>query len=136
MIKKVIYGFMTIVLLLFSGLPVQSQPSGELRIGLPTLYDQTLHPIWETTYHKNYMEPMYDYLVGVDKDGKFDPKQGIATKWEMASNYLSWIMSWPTSMLLASVPPMDCLHWARRYPFGKWVKVLAPSGGNILGKNR
>jgi hypothetical protein len=80
------------------------------------------------------MKPMYDYLVGVDKDGKFDPKQGIATKWEMASNYLSWIMSWPTSIPLAFVPPTSSLHRARRYPFGKWVRVLAPSGGNILGK--
>lgn len=72
------------------GQPIQAQPSGELQIGLPTLYDQTLHPIWETVYRKQYMEPMYDYLVGVDKDGKLDPKQGIATRWEMAPNYLSW----------------------------------------------
>jgi hypothetical protein len=56
------------------------------------------------------MEPMYDYLVGVDKDGKFDPKQGIATKWEIASNYLSWIMFWPISMRLAFVPPMSFLQ--------------------------
>jgi peptide/nickel transport system substrate-binding protein len=70
--------------------PIQAQPSGELRIGLPTLYDQTFHPIWETVYRKQYIEPMYDYLVGVDKEGNLDPKQGIATKWEVASNNLSW----------------------------------------------
>jgi peptide/nickel transport system substrate-binding protein len=36
------------------------------------------------------MEPMYDYLVGVDQDGNFDPTQGVAYKWEMASDKLSW----------------------------------------------
>jgi len=69
---------------------IQAQPSGELRVGLPTLYDQTLHPIWETVYRKQYLEPMYDHLIGVDRDGKFDPKLGIAYKWEMAPNFLSW----------------------------------------------
>lgn len=69
---------------------IQAQPAGELKIGLPTLHDQTFHPVWETLYRKIYFEPMYDYIVGVDKDGKFDPKQSIAYKWETSPDLLSW----------------------------------------------
>jgi len=88
--KKLIYSLIVSVFILCGGPSVQAQPSGELRIGLPTLFDETFHPIWSTLYRKHYMEPMYDYIVGVDKNGKFDPKQSIAYKWETAPNLLSW----------------------------------------------
>ncbi|MFC1532451.1 ABC transporter substrate-binding protein [Thermodesulfobacteriota bacterium] len=68
----------------------QGSPSGELTIALPTLYDQTMHPNWATMYRKYYLEVMYDYIIGVDENGKFDPKQGIAYKWEVAPDNLSW----------------------------------------------
>lgn len=77
--------------MLLCGQSAQAQKATEeLRIGLSTLYDQTLHPIWGSTYRKSYLEPMYDFIIGVDKNGNFDPKQSIAYKWEVAPNLLSW----------------------------------------------
>ncbi|UCG63658.1 MAG: ABC transporter substrate-binding protein [Deltaproteobacteria bacterium] len=65
-----------------------SKPSGELRIGMPTLYTETLHPLWATNLRKFYYEPLYDYLVGLDTEMNLAP--GIAFKWEESSDHLSW----------------------------------------------
>ncbi|NNG01205.1 MAG: ABC transporter substrate-binding protein [Desulfobacteraceae bacterium] len=67
-----------------------NEPSGELKIGLPTLYDQTFHPIWGTLYRRQYMEPMYDYIIGVDADGKYVSEQSVAYKWERTDDLLTW----------------------------------------------
>lgn len=66
------------------------KPTGELKIGLPTLYDQTFHPIWGTLYRRQYMEPMYDYIIGVDENGKYDPAQSVAYKWEKSADSAKW----------------------------------------------
>jgi len=83
--------------LILAGAPlVQAQaqkPAGELKIALPTLYDQTFHPLWATAMRKQYFEPMYDYIIGVNKDGKFDPKHGVASKWEASPDLMSWTLT-------------------------------------------
>ena len=65
-----------------------SQPSGELKIGLPTLHSETFHPFRARNTRKIYYEPLYDYLVGLDVNMNLVP--GIATKWEEAPDKLSW----------------------------------------------
>lgn len=84
-------GLIVALAILVSSQPVlAAPPSGELRIGLSTLYDQTFHPIWGSTYRKSYLGPMYDFIIGIDKNGKFDPKQSLAYKWEVSKNLLKW----------------------------------------------
>ena len=92
---KKIQIFVLIGLILMFGLLLETsaqtpKPSRELRIALETLYDETLHPLWGTMYRKTYFEPLYDFLVGIDEKGDFDPKQSIAYKWSEAPNRLSW----------------------------------------------
>ena len=65
-------------------------PTGELRIGVPTLHMETFHPLWTTNFRKGYLEPMFDHLVGVDGEGKFLPEESIAYKWEEATDRMSW----------------------------------------------
>lgn len=81
---------MAIMVLSLNLVVAAEEPNGELKIGLYTLYDQTLHPLWGSAYRKIYMEPLYDHLIGVDKDGNFDPTQGLAYKWEQSSDMLTW----------------------------------------------
>jgi peptide/nickel transport system substrate-binding protein len=64
------------------------KPTGELRIGVPTLHTETFHPLWATNLRKFYYEVMFDYLVNLDKDSNL--VEGIAYKWEEAPNHLSW----------------------------------------------
>ena len=66
------------------------KPTGELRIAMPSLYTETLHPYWGPSSRKFYYEVLYDYLIGLDEKGEFDPNQSIATKWEEAPDHLSW----------------------------------------------
>ena len=82
--------FIALILCLSPSGYAASEPTGELKIGLPTLYDQTFHPIWGTLYRKQYLEPMYDFIIGVDADGKFDPKQSVAYKWEKSDDLMTW----------------------------------------------
>lgn len=78
------------LMILVGGQVVDAKPSGELKIALTTLYDQTMHPIWGIAYRGAYLGPMYDYIVGVDKDGNFSPENGIAHKWEKSADSLKW----------------------------------------------
>jgi peptide/nickel transport system substrate-binding protein len=89
--KKIMFVAIMSAFTLCWNLPNYAQgPSGELRIGVSTLYDQTFLPMQATQYRKIYLEPMYDFIVGVDKDGNFDPKQGLASNWEQSADFLSW----------------------------------------------
>lgn len=91
MVRKIVFGFVLAYALMSMHVPfVNAKPTGELKVGLPTLYDQTFHPIWGTLYRRVYLEPMYDFIVGVTADGKFDPKQSIAYKWENSKDQLKW----------------------------------------------
>ncbi len=73
--------------------PAAGQPQGELRVGLSTLYDQTFHPTWATLYRKQYIEPIYDFIIGVDPEGNFDPSQGLATEWKNSQDLLTWTLT-------------------------------------------
>ena len=89
MVKRI--GWVVALLVMMSSqFALAATPTGELRIGLSTLYDQTFHPIWGSTYRKSYLGPMYDFIIGIDKDGKFDPKQSLAYKWEVSKDLLKW----------------------------------------------
>lgn len=90
--KKIAFVISLISLIFLWELPIHAQPSGELQVGLPTLYDETLHPIWGTLYRKQYLEPMYDFIIGVDKDGNLNPKESVATKWENSSDLMTWTL--------------------------------------------
>src|SRR5512140_2994178 len=89
-VRKMTAWIFGIMFILSAQLALAEVPTGELRIGLTQLYDQTFHPIWGSTYRKSYLGPMYDFIIGIDKDGKFDPKQSLAYKWEVSKDLLKW----------------------------------------------
>ncbi len=68
--------------------PAPSGPYGELRLVTPSLGNERLYPPIADQSFSNNMAPMYDFLVGLEK-GEFTPT-GIAEKWEMAADGLSW----------------------------------------------
>lgn len=88
--RKMTAWVFVMVFIMSAQLALAEVPTGELRIGLTTLYDQTFHPIWGSTYRKSYLGPMYDFIIGIDKNGKLDPKQSLAYKWEVSKNMLEW----------------------------------------------
>ena len=112
----------------------QAKPAGELKLGVPTLHDQTFHPTWETLYRKIYFEPMYDYIVGIDKDGKFDPGQSIATKWETSTDLLSWTFTVREGVKFHNGDPLTAEDV--RYTIEKSVsmKNVAGARGDFMGR--
>lgn len=69
---------------------VLGAPTGELKIGVNTLYTETFHPYRALPARKFYLDTMYDYLVGLDDKMNLDPNSGVAFKWEEAPDHLSW----------------------------------------------
>lgn len=70
--------------------PPPAEPTGELVIAVPTLITETFHPWWAPVTRKFYYNPLYDYLVGMNKEGELDPEEGIAYKWEESPDHLTW----------------------------------------------
>ena len=61
-----------------------TKPSGELVFAANDLLNEVLFPTMYTTENKFYQTIFFDYLIGVDDNGKPDPSKSIAYKWEVA----------------------------------------------------
>ncbi len=81
--------FLIFLILLPAWAEPPGKPTGELRIGVPTLLTETLHPYTAPPARKFYTELIYDYLVGIDEKMNLDPKLGVAYKWEEAPDHMS-----------------------------------------------
>ncbi len=69
--------------------PTPVGPYGELMVGVSTFSNETFDAVKATvaTLH-NLLVPMFDYLIMMDPSEKVS--KGIAEKWEMAPDGLSW----------------------------------------------
>jgi peptide/nickel transport system substrate-binding protein len=46
--------------------------------------------MWATSGRKFYYEPLYDYLIGINSEGEYDPEESIAYKWEESADHMTW----------------------------------------------
>ncbi len=64
-------------------------PYGDLRVAIASFGEERMDPTKVSyTVTGNLHAPMYDFLISLDREGKLAP--GIAEKWEMAPDGLSW----------------------------------------------
>ncbi|MCB1739767.1 MAG: ABC transporter substrate-binding protein [Gammaproteobacteria bacterium] len=70
--------------------PSAAEQKGTLVVALDTLGGQTMDPILESRApHAHYQAPIFDALIGFDTEkGGIGP--GVAKRWELASDGLSW----------------------------------------------
>ena len=47
-------------------------------------------PAWSVLAGLDWLKLLYDPLVGTTPDGKLSPEHGLATKWEMTPDGLTW----------------------------------------------
>src|SRR3990167_120629 len=67
------------------------EQQGTLVVALDTLGAQSMDPIQETrSAHAHYQAPMYDSIVGLNFE-KGGAGPGVAERWELAKDGLSWI---------------------------------------------
>ena len=65
-------------------------PTGEVKTVAPTIGNGVPIPSREVAASNDWMQLLYDHLVGVTPEGKFSPDIGIANKWEMSPDGLTW----------------------------------------------
>ncbi len=69
---------------------VAAPPTGELKTAAAVLGNEVPNPFRETTHSGDWMQLLYDHLVGTTPTGELSPALGLAHKWEMTPDGLIW----------------------------------------------
>ncbi len=78
------------IILLTGHQPVLAAPTGEVKIVATQFGNEIPVPYLSMAIANDWMQLMYDHLVGCNAEGKFAPELGVATKWEMSRDGLTW----------------------------------------------
>ncbi len=71
--------------------PVMADPpTGEVKTAAPMLGNEVPIPYLEITHANDWIQLLYDPLVGCTPDGKFSPSLGVSNKWELSPDGLTW----------------------------------------------
>jgi peptide/nickel transport system substrate-binding protein len=68
----------------------QPAPAGEIRIAMTSLGNETMDPVITSNSGKPLMTLLYDYVIGVDPDGKLSKNTGVARDWKLSPDSLSF----------------------------------------------
>ena len=90
-ILKVLLAVVPLSILVASNqLVLAAPPTGEVKIMSPTFGNEIPIPCLESSHSKNWMMLLYDYLMACTPEGKLSPDLGLAHKWEMSPDGLTW----------------------------------------------
>src|SRR3990170_802409 len=84
---------LTMILITGYGPVVAAPPAGEVKTVAPMFGNQIPIPYLELSHANNWMQLLYDPLVGCTAEGKLFPNFGLANKWEMSRDGLTWTFS-------------------------------------------
>jgi peptide/nickel transport system substrate-binding protein len=73
--------------------PAAAKPTGELRIAMAGIGVMRPIPWQETPFSKGYLTLLYDFLVGANADGSLSTANGVAEKWEVSADGMTWTFS-------------------------------------------
>jgi peptide/nickel transport system substrate-binding protein len=83
-------GFLAMILLMGYQPVVAAPPTGEVKIIAPSFGNAVGIPFLERGHALDWMDLFYDSLVGCTPEGKLSPDLGLANKWEMSPDGLTW----------------------------------------------
>ncbi len=86
----VLLGGVVVILLMNFQLVAAAPPAGEVKTAGSMFGNQTPIPYLETSHGNDYMQLLYDQLVGCTPEGTYSPDLGLAHKWEMSPDGLTW----------------------------------------------
>lgn len=78
-----------IISLVFSISVGAANPTGEIRIAVSSLGNETMDPVLSHNDAKPMITPFYDYIIGVGPDGKLSKESGVAKDWKLADDAMS-----------------------------------------------
>ncbi len=89
---KLLSGVLVLILVLLTGYGSVSaaSPTGEVRTVGGVFGNQIPIPYLEMAHANDWMDLLYDHLVGYTPDGKFSRDLGLANRWEMSPDGLTW----------------------------------------------
>ncbi len=90
MIHLVGVAVLTIISLMAYQPVIAAPQTGEVKTVAPAFGNQIPIPYLEISHANDWMQLLYDHLVGTTPDGKFSPDNGLANKWEMSGAGLTW----------------------------------------------
>jgi len=87
MVAVLIVAAAIVVFLAYTYLDIGLDPKGggELRVALQSFSTETLDPSTDNKDGLNYHGHMYDFLVGVDPEGRLDTRYGLLTGWQASA---------------------------------------------------
>ncbi len=91
--RKITIGVAAPIFILFlfaSYQPAIAATAEELRLMQPQWGNGVLIPRLESAHGQDLLKLLYDPLFGTTPDGKLSPEYGLATKWEMTRDGLTW----------------------------------------------
>ncbi len=83
-------GLLVIIVLTGYHFALAAPPTGEVKTVAPSFGNQNPIPYLEMSHSNDWMQLLYDHLVGCTPEGKFSPDWGLANKWEMSPDGLTW----------------------------------------------
>ena len=90
----ILAGAIGLLLILLTNRPHgMAQPKDELTIVMSAWGSETLVPSSETGKGMDYMKLLYDPIFGSTPDGRLSREHGIAEKWEMSPDGLTWTIT-------------------------------------------
>jgi peptide/nickel transport system substrate-binding protein len=87
----VVYCMLALSFFSFTGPALSlASPEGEITIAVEYMGNQVPIPYIEMSQGLDYQKLLFDPLVGTTPDGRSSPEQGVAYKWEMSPDALTW----------------------------------------------
>ena len=83
-ILAIVAAIVVIIAYAFLNIGLNPKDSGELRVALQSFSVETLDPSSDNKDGLNYHGHMYDFLVGVDPDGRLDTRYGLLSGWQVS----------------------------------------------------
>ncbi len=88
---KFLYGVVVTAVIVLTACPlVAAPPTGEVKTADSQFGAEVPIPFFESAFGGDYINMLYDHLVGTTPEGKYSPDNGLATKWEMSPDGLTW----------------------------------------------
>jgi ABC-type transport system substrate-binding protein len=92
---RVLVGMVVLTIFLLTGYSpvVAAPPTGEVKIVASSFGKGIPIPYLDTAQSNDWIQLLYDHLVGTTSDGKISADRGLANKWEMSPDGLTWTFS-------------------------------------------
>ena len=111
-------------------------PTGQFRFALAKITSYAVLPGVSCCTQRYHMDPMYDALVGLDKDGKLSTASGYASSWSVSADALAYTFKLRDGLVFhngAKATARDFKYSSDWYQSPQANSTFIPANSNIAG---